>query len=162
VFPNDFIGYYMAGNGIFLDQWWYSDWLAPLFKVLAIYDPFKSAVVFAGFQTFCFMLLIHKMFEVRYGWLVTIITLPLVLPQFDSLIKCGNITITLALVACYPVPSLLAILVKPHYALFSLLHAIAARSRRGMARSTHPIRKSSVASADLPHPRKKAEGEIDR
>lgn len=125
VYPGDFILYYKAAMGVFDNGWLYKDWIAVIFKPLLLWDPFTSYTYWAGFQTVCFMILTHKMFEVKYGFILVWVTIPF----FKDLLQVGNIQITLALAAIGPFPSILGILVKPHYAVFSVCHAIAARYR---------------------------------
>jgi hypothetical protein len=125
VLPGDFILYYKAALGIFDNGWIYKDWIAIIFKPLLIWDPFTSYMYWAGFQTVCFIILTHKMFEVKYGFILVWITIP----YFTDLLQVGNIQITLALAAISPFPSVLGLLVKPHYIVFSISHAVASRYR---------------------------------
>jgi hypothetical protein len=137
-YPGDFIVLYNAADGDFRplpmgNVYLFKEWLAVVFTPLLFFGRFSACMVFAGIQTICYMTLAHKMFEVRYGWI-----LPLaVLPQFASLLAVGNIQITLCLAAIYPIPALLAIVVKPHHFVFSTLLAVVSRSRAFHARGQH-------------------------
>lgn len=125
VLPGDFVIYYNAGLGVFGERWLYKDFTAPLFKVLNLFDPFTAYMYWSGFQTVCFMALVHKMFEVKYGFILAWVAIPF----FTDLLQVGNIQILLALAAVSPIPSFLVILIKPHYFIFPLGHAIASRYR---------------------------------
>lgn len=129
-YPADFIICYNAALGNFDplqtgNMWLWKPWVAVIFKPFLWTDLFRAAMIFAGIQTICFMLLAHKMMEVRFGWILVLVAIP----SFESLLKVGNIQISLCLAAIYPVPALLAILVKPHHAFFALCLAIAERHR---------------------------------
>lgn len=125
VYPGDFVIYYNAALGQFSEGWLYKDFIAPIFIPLTWFDPFTSYMVWSGFNTLCFLIIVHKMFEVKYGWIFAIIAIP----SFTDLLQVGNMQIFLCLVAFYPLPSFLGILVKPHYLVFPLSHAISARYR---------------------------------
>lgn len=125
VYPGDFVIYYNAAMGVFSPGWLYKDWTAFIFKPLLYWNPFDSYTYWCGFQTTCFLILTHKMLEVKYGWVLVIIALT----SFHDLLQVGNIQITLCLVAVYAYPSFLVILIKPHYAIFALSHTIATRYR---------------------------------
>jgi hypothetical protein len=123
--PGDYWLYWDAADGIFADRWSYKDWIAPIFKIFHLWDFFRGYCYWCGAQTVCFMILTHKMFEVRYGCILVWLTIP----YFTDLCQVGNIQIVCALAAISPFPSLLGMLVKPHYAVFPLSHALAARYR---------------------------------
>ena len=129
-FPGDFIICYNAAQGNFDplptgNVWLWKHEIAIPFKLFLLTDIFRATMYWAGIQTLCFMMLAHKMMEVRFGWVLVL----LVLPNFESLLKVGNVQIILTLAAIYPIPALLAVLVKPHHALFAVLVAIARRHR---------------------------------
>jgi hypothetical protein len=123
--PGDFVIYWNAASGQYDTGWLYKNWIAFIFQPFHLVEPFRAYLYWCGFQTACFMLLAHKLFEVQYGWiLVSIAT-----PYAADLIQVGNIQVFLCLVACYPLPALLSVLVKPHYCIYPVLHAITARYR---------------------------------
>lgn len=152
VFPGDFVIYYNAAQGIFADGWLYKNFVAVVFKPLLLFDPFTAYMYWSGFQTVCFLILTHKLFEVKYGFIFIWFTIPF----FRDLLQVGNIQITLALVAIYPLPSLLGILVKPHYFIFPLSHAIAARYRiwNESRNGTNKKFKSNINATDILHNKK--------
>jgi hypothetical protein len=121
--PGDFVIYYFAGQGQFIQGWIYKDWIAPVFSILNLWNPSDSYMYWCGFQTCCFMILSHKLMEVKYGWFFVIISLK----AFHDLLQVGNIQIALCLAAIYPITALLVILVKPHYAIFAFVMAITGR-----------------------------------
>jgi hypothetical protein len=128
--PGDFVICYLAAHGIFDPIPWGNVWMwkseiAWLFIPFTWTDIFRAYWIWCGLQTLSFMFLAHKMMEVRFGWILVI----LVLPNFESLLKVGNIQIILTLAAIYPIPALLAVLVKPHHAVFAVLVAFARRYR---------------------------------
>jgi hypothetical protein len=132
-FPDSFVAYFNAGNGYFDPNYVYSRWLAISFQPLTWIEPLRSFARYSGVQTFCYMILIHKLFEVKYGWTIAIITIP----GYISYLKGGNIQIILCLAAIYPIPSLLAILYKPYFAVYSFGLAIAEFIRfRSQSRKT--------------------------
>jgi hypothetical protein len=118
----DFLCYYRAGSGVYDSYWIYNNYLHWLFYPLTLFEPYKACMFWAGLNITCFMVLTHKMFEVKYGWILVL----LVIPQFKSYLQVGNIAIILCLLSTYPIPSLLAVLVKPYHIVFALLNPITA------------------------------------
>jgi hypothetical protein len=123
--PVDFIIYYLAGQGNYVKEYIYTKWISFIFIPFTWADHFDAYLYWTGILTVCFMILVHKMFQVKYGWVLALV----VLYSFASLLMVGNIQILLLLICCFPLPSLLGILVKPHYFIYSVLHYLAAYFR---------------------------------
>ena len=123
--PGDYQIYYWAGKGIFIQGYIYSKWISFIFTPLTWISLVDGFAYWVGIQTISFMFLAHKMFQVKYGWVLVLV----VFYSFSTLLMDGNIQLLLMLTCCFPLPSLLGILIKPHYAIFPILHYLAAYFR---------------------------------
>lgn len=119
-YPGDFLIYYNAAMGVYAKGWLYKNFTSFIFDPLLMFSFYNAYTYYSGFQTICFMTLTHKLFQVKYGWIPVLFSLR----AFHDLLQVGNIQITLCLVAVYSLPSILVVLIKPHYIVFSICHAI--------------------------------------
>ena len=126
VYPGDFIIYYNAASGNFLEGWLYANFMSIIFTPLLIWQNWVDGYLYyCGFNTVCFLFITHKMFQVKWGWIPVII----VIPYFVDLLQVGNIQIMCVLLAMFEWPALLGVLIKPQYAIFPVLHYITKRLR---------------------------------
>ena len=76
VYPNDYILYYNAAVGVYDDfagdVWSYKNWIAIIFTPFRWQPPFESYLYWCGVQTLASMLIVHKMFEVKWGWVLVL------------------------------------------------------------------------------------------
>src|SRR5512135_595667 len=147
--PGDFMAYYNTLLGIYDPTFIYSRLALTLMAPLLWFSNGMQAFLFlSALSLFCFLILVHKLFQVKYGWIFAIIGLS----QFPDLLRAGNITPILILVAIYPLASLANILFKPHYALFAFLHSIKTRNRTRNESSRIDKRdQSHFANASMVH-----------
>jgi hypothetical protein len=123
---SDFHTFIEAARGNYLEGWIYKNYIAILFKPLLLFKNEMTALfAYSSVTVVCMMLLVHKMFEVKYGWILVVATLPF----YKDTLQNHNTMVILAYLACFPLPALLVILVKPHYFVFALSHTIATRYR---------------------------------
>lgn len=118
--PESFVAYYDAALGQFDNNFCYKHETAIAFKPLLLTDIWRGFWRFGGLQIFCFMVLIHKLFKVRYGWILVIIAFS----GFEDYLMVGNIQPILCLAALHPITALLAGVVKPYFLGFALLVAL--------------------------------------
>lgn len=132
VFPTDFVLYFNASRGEYRFDWSYKEIVAQFFKLFfgmtgTSDNPTRAYAYWCGFQTGCWLIICHLMFKVKYGFIFVWATLKL----FTDLLQVGNIQILCCLAAFAPLPSLLGGLVKPHYFVFSIGHALCSRYSMG-------------------------------
>jgi hypothetical protein len=116
--PGDYFIFYNAGIGNFFIGYVYRHWLSFIFSPFSWFNPYHSYLVWVGIQTACLMMIVHNLFKVRYGWILA----PLLVFTFKNAIMNGNITYLLLLLSMYKYTSLISVFIKPHYAIFSLIH----------------------------------------
>lgn len=120
---NSFVCYYEAARGNFISCFIYKHFTAVLFKWLLLFNRDTAYLVW-GFVSMCsFMALSHLLFKVKYGWFIVLASLPI----YKIVLQSGNITTIFTLAMVSPLTVLLAVLVKPHWALFALVVALAKR-----------------------------------
>jgi hypothetical protein len=113
-----------AARGHFMYDWVFKNWIAYWFRPLLIFkNEMTMLFVYSSITTICMLHLSRKLCEVNYGWILVLA----ILPFYKRLLQNSNPQVILAFWCCYPIPSLLAIFVKPHYFVFTLFHTISAR-----------------------------------
>jgi hypothetical protein len=135
-----------AARGNYSSLFWYKHYLAVLWKPLLLFSNEMTALfVYESILTIFMLLLNHKMCEVEYGWILVLASMSI----YKDTLQNGNPAIILAYLVCFPKASLLAILVKPYYFIFVILHTFTASIKGCFSKYTYKTAKSIPLVANL-------------
>jgi hypothetical protein len=124
VFPGDFVLYLNAALGNFLPGFIYKEFMAFVFIPFTwTPDSLVAYTYYCAFQTTAFLLITHKMFEIKWGWVFILIAIP----SFHDLLQVGNIQIILSLLSMFIYSSIFVILIKPYLAIYPICKLIKER-----------------------------------
>jgi len=129
--------YREAALGRFNEAWMYADWTAFHFIPLTWFQPLTAYLLASGLNMIFYILLIHKLSEVKYGVALAFLFLPI----YHLIVHGGNIEIFQAFVSCYPLGAVWSILCKPYIVVLALIcppgraaiKALASRIQQGIS-----------------------------
>ncbi len=111
--------------------WVYKDWTAIFFIPLTWFNVETSYLVYSAVNTISFLILSHLVMSKKYGWILVLAILPI----FKELLQSNATQVPFALLCCYPLPTVLAILFKPHHFVFAVIHTYRSRNAESRVRA---------------------------